>query len=46
MKYTRLEIPELILCEPKINVDNKGFVYELYKKESFNNFLGFDVVFC
>lgn len=46
MKYTRLEIPELILCEPKINEDNRGFVYESFKKESFNNFLGFDVDFC
>ena len=46
MKYTRLEIPELILCEPKINEDNRGFVYESFKKESFNDFLGFDVDFC
>lgn len=46
MKYTRLEIPELILCEPKINEDNRGFVYESFKKESFNDFLGFNVDFC
>lgn len=46
MKYSRLEIPELILCEPKINEDNRGFVYESFKKESFNDFLGFDVDFC
>lgn len=46
MKYTRLEIPELILCEPKINEDNRGFVYESFKKESFNDFLGFDFDFC
>ena len=46
MKYTRLEIPELILCEPKINEDNRGFVYESFKKESFNDFLGFDIDFC
>ena len=46
MKYSRLEIPELILCEPKINEDNRGFVYESFKKESFNDFLGFDINFC
>ncbi|MFA9372828.1 MAG: dTDP-4-dehydrorhamnose 3,5-epimerase [Poseidonibacter sp.] len=46
MKYTRLEIPELILCEPMIHKDNRGFVYESFKKESFNSFVGFDVEFC
>ena len=46
MKYTRLEIPELILCEPLVHSDNRGFVYEAFKKESFNDFLGFDVDFC
>lgn len=46
MKYSRLEIPELILCEPKINEDNRGFVYESFKKESLNEFLEFDIDFC
>ena len=41
MKYTRLDIPELVLCEPKINEDNRGVVFEAFKKDSFNNFLGF-----
>lgn len=46
MKYSRLEIKDVILCEPKVNNDNRGFVYESYKKETFNNFLGFKVNFC
>ncbi|WP_026803583.1 dTDP-4-dehydrorhamnose 3,5-epimerase [Aliarcobacter lanthieri] len=46
MNYKRLEIPELILCEPKFHEDNRGFVFESFKKESFNNFLGFEVDFC
>ena len=46
MKYTRLEIPELILCEPMIHEDERGFVYESFKKESFDEFLGFKVDFC
>ena len=46
MKYSRLEIKDLILCEPKVNNDNRGFVYESYKKETFDNFLGFEVNFC
>lgn len=46
MNYKRLEISDLVLCEPKIHEDNRGFVYEAFKKESFNNFLGFQVDFC
>lgn len=46
MKYIKLEIPELILCEPTLHRDNRGFVYESFKKEFFNNFLGFEVNFC
>lgn len=46
MKYTRLEIPELILCKPKIHEDNRGFVFESFKKESFDKFVGFEVDFC
>jgi dTDP-4-dehydrorhamnose 3,5-epimerase len=46
MNYIRLEIPDLVVCEPKIHEDNRGFVFEAFKKESFNNFLGFDVDFC
>lgn len=46
MNYKILEIPELILCEPKFHKDNRGFVFESFKKESFDNFLGFNVDFC
>lgn len=46
MNYKRLEIPDLVLCEPTFHKDNRGFVFESFKKESFNNFLGFEVDFC
>ena len=46
MNYKRLEIPDLVLCEPTFYKDSRGFVYESFKKESFNNFLGFEVDFC
>ena len=46
MNYKRLEIPELVLCEPKLHQDNRGFVFEAFKKKSFNSFVGFEVDFC
>jgi dTDP-4-dehydrorhamnose 3,5-epimerase len=46
MNYKRTEISDIIVCEPKIHEDNRGFVYEAFKKESFEDFLGFNVDFC
>ena len=46
MKYSKLEIPDVVLCEPLIHNDYRGFVYESYKKKSFEEFLGFEVKFC
>ncbi|ACZ12785.1 dTDP-4-dehydrorhamnose 3,5-epimerase [Sulfurospirillum deleyianum] len=46
MNYKKLEIPELILCEPVFHNDNRGFVFEAFKKESFNKFVGYEVDFC
>lgn len=34
MNYKGLEMPELIACEPQIHKDNRGFVFELFKKVS------------
>ena len=45
MTYKRLEIPELVLCEPTFHEDNRGFVFESFKKKSFEDFLGFKVDF-
>lgn len=46
MEYKRLEINDLIVCEPKLHTDNRGFVFESFKQSSFNEFLGFEVKFC
>lgn len=46
MNYKRTQIPEIIVCEPIIHSDDRGFVYESYKKESLENLLGFNVDFC
>ena len=46
MKYSRLEIKDVILCEPKVNNDNRGFVYESFKQSSFNEFCDLDINFC
>jgi dTDP-4-dehydrorhamnose 3,5-epimerase len=37
-KFTRLEIPEVILIEPKVFQDERGFFMEVYKTSDFAQF--------
>ena len=46
MKFTRLEIPEVILCEPKILSDERGYFSETFRQDKLNEFLGYSVNFC
>lgn len=46
MRYHRLDIEDVIVCEPKVNVDNRGFVYEAFNKKSFESFVGNEIDFC
>ena len=46
MDFFRLEIPDLILCQPNIMGDQRGYFVETFKENKLNNFLGFDVKFC
>lgn len=46
MRYLRTEIPDIILCEPKIFGDHRGYFYESFREDELNEFLGFEVNFC
>ena len=46
MKFTRLEIPEVILCEPKILSDERGYFSETFRQDILDEFLGYSVNFC
>jgi len=43
--YSRLEISDVILCEPKVFGDNRGYFTESFNKKSFDDFLGKSVNF-
>ena len=45
MKATRLEIPEVILFEPKVFGDERGFFYESFNQQKFNELSGLNVQF-
>ena len=46
MNFKRLEIPEVILCEPRILSDERGCFSEIFRKDKLEEFLGFSVNFC
>ncbi|WP_299160552.1 dTDP-4-dehydrorhamnose 3,5-epimerase [uncultured Eudoraea sp.] len=46
MEFRRLEIPEVVLCEPNIIGDDRGYFTETYRLDKLNEFLGYPIHFC
>ena len=45
MKVTRLEIPDVCLIEPRVFGDARGFFFESFNQQQFNEAVGRNVVF-
>ena len=46
MKFIRTAIPEVIICEPKVFGDHRGYFFESFRKDALEEFLGFETSFC
>ncbi|WP_010137044.1 dTDP-4-dehydrorhamnose 3,5-epimerase [Ochrovirga pacifica] len=46
MKYSRTQIPDIIVCEPRVFGDHRGYFMEAFKQASLNDFLGHSISFC
>jgi dTDP-4-dehydrorhamnose 3,5-epimerase len=46
MKYTRTKIHDVIICEPNIFGDDRGFFMESFRDDKLTDFLGFKIDFC
>ena len=46
MKFTRLKIPDVILCEPQVFGDERGYFIEAFRKDKLDKFLGYSINFC
>lgn len=46
MKFSRANIPDIIIIEPEVLIDERGYFFESFKQDKLNQFLGFDVNFC
>lgn len=46
MEFKRLTIPDVILCQPKILRDRRGYFTETFRLDKLRDFLGYEINFC
>jgi len=46
MKFIRTEIEDVIIIEPKIFSDERGYFFESFRADKLEEFLGFKINFC
>jgi dTDP-4-dehydrorhamnose 3,5-epimerase len=46
MHFKRLAVPDVILCEPTVFGDARGYFSETFRQDKLNDFLGFKINFC
>lgn len=46
MIFTRTAIPDVILIDPKVHGDERGYFVETFRADKLEAFLGFNVQFC
>lgn len=46
MNFKRLAIEDVILCEPKVFGDGRGYFAETFRQDKLNEFIGFTIHFC
>lgn len=46
MQFTPQSIPEVILIEPKVHGDSRGYFVETFQQQAFEQVLGYKVDFC
>jgi dTDP-4-dehydrorhamnose 3,5-epimerase len=46
MKLTKTSIPDVIICEPTVFGDERGYFSETFRQDKLEDFLGFKLNFC
>jgi len=46
MRFIRTKIREVVICEPQIFGDGRGYFVETFRLDKFEDFLGFKLNFC
>lgn len=46
MNFIKTKIPDVVIIEPVVHGDERGYFVETFRKDQLEDFLGFDVNFC
>ena len=46
MNFIRTEIPDVIIIEPKVHGDNRGYFIETFRQDKLEEFIGYKINFC
>lgn len=46
MKFLRAEIPDVVICEPQIFGDERGYFVETFRQDKLEEFIGHKINFC
>jgi len=46
LDFIKTEISEIILCKPTVFEDDRGYFFETFKQDAFENFIGTKINFC
>jgi dTDP-4-dehydrorhamnose 3,5-epimerase len=46
MQFTRTSIPDVVICEPQVHGDHRGYFVETFRADKLEAFLGYKIDFC
>lgn len=46
MTFTRTQIPDVVICEPTVHGDERGYFVETFREDKLEEFLGYKINFC
>jgi dTDP-4-dehydrorhamnose 3,5-epimerase len=46
MQFIRTEIPDIIIIEPTVHGDDRGYFVETFRQDKLDDFLGYKIDFC
>lgn len=46
MTFTRTEIPDVVIIDPEVHGDERGYFVETFRADKLENFLGYKINFC
>ena len=46
MQFRRTDIPDVVIIEPKVHGDNRGYFVETFRADKLEEFLGYKINFC